>query len=122
MATTLEAPGCGWAAMTARPVRLQLPAATEMMAATLMPRLQLVSSVALHAEHPCWHYYFRGVSLSQSMRKALTSQAQHCCSHDFRYSYNISSLPQSRSWRAAAVSHVLPYSQPTAMQLPRHRL
>ena len=52
MATMLEAPGCGWAAMTARPEPLQLPAATEMMAAMLMPRLQLVSSLAPHAEHP----------------------------------------------------------------------
>ena len=55
MATMLEAPGCGWAATTARPVRLQLPAASEVMAAAPMPRLQLVSSLALHAEHPCWH-------------------------------------------------------------------
>ena len=31
------------------------------------------------------------------MREALTSQAQHCCSRSFKYSYNISSLPQSRT-------------------------
>ena len=80
MATMLEAPGCGWAATTARPVRSRLPAATDVTAAGPMPRLQLVSLAARRAEHHCWHGHTSRVCMTPSLESAVeTSQAQHCC-------------------------------------------